>query len=164
VIQEKRSGYCRICRDADSHGPHGFRAEQQALAEGSVLDLFRLTGGTKAFGQFEKGLLFLPASFDSVLDSRGIACIVCSLGCFALSRWTKVGLHNPLKRERTLEELANCLVLVCQHSAYPRITRLWLWGRFVSCHIDCHIDRFYFTSAGSTVQHQVFSPGINCVG
>jgi len=24
------------------------------------LDLFGLTGGTKAFGQFEKGLLFLP--------------------------------------------------------------------------------------------------------
>jgi hypothetical protein len=59
------------------------------LREGSLLDLFGLTGGTKAFGQFEKGLLFLPASFDSVLDSRGIACIVCSLGSFALSRWTK---------------------------------------------------------------------------
>lgn len=47
------------------------------------------TGGTKAFGQFEKGLLFLPASFDSVLDSRGIACVVYNLGFFALSRWTK---------------------------------------------------------------------------
>jgi hypothetical protein len=95
-----------------------------------------------------------------VLDSRGIACIVCSLGCFALSRWTKVGLHNPSKREPTLEELASCLVLVGQHSAYARITRLWLQGRFVSCHGDCS----YFTSARSTVQHLVFSPGINCVG
>ena len=131
------------------------------LREGSLLDLFRLTGGTKAFGQFEKGLLISTrlASIP-VLDSRGIACIVCSLGCFALSWWTKVGLHNPLKREPTLEELASCLVLVCQHSAYSRITRLWLRGRFVSCHGDCS----YFTSARSAVQHQVFSPSINCVG
>jgi hypothetical protein len=134
------------------------------LREGSLLDLFRLTGGTKAFGQFEKGLVFLPPSVDSVLDSRGIACIVSSLGYFALGRWTKVGLHNPLKREPTLGELARCLVLVCQHSAYARITRLWLRGRFVSCHGDCHGDCSYFTSARSTVQHQVFSPGINCVG
>src|SRR5262249_48698670 len=79
---------------------------------------------------------------------------------FALSRQTKVSLHNPLKRETTLAELASCLVLVYQHSAYSRITRLWLGGRFASGHDDCS----YFTSARGTVQHQVFSPGINCVG
>ena len=33
-----------------------------------LFDLFRLTGCTKAFGQFEKSLFFLLTSFDSLLD------------------------------------------------------------------------------------------------